>query len=207
MKLFLASRAVHPESLEKLEDYLGGFRGKRIAYIPTAANVDEGGFGSWRKKASWQAVRDLPADVSPIQLEDIRDTPLPKLFHNLDIIWFAGGYAGYLMYWIRRTKLDKYLKTLFEKGTLYVGSSAGSMIVAKTLDIVEWEGDGETGASCIPGLGLVNFDFYPHFEESQLALIKKHYKDGKMYLVKDGEAIVVEDKKVMVLGEERIVKG
>ncbi|MEK7526626.1 MAG: hypothetical protein AAB546_04050 [Patescibacteria group bacterium] len=38
MKLFLASEAKHPDSIEKLKKFIGGFEGKSIAYVPTAAN-------------------------------------------------------------------------------------------------------------------------------------------------------------------------
>jgi len=37
-RLFLASEAKHPESMQKLEDFVGGLKSKKIAYIPTAAN-------------------------------------------------------------------------------------------------------------------------------------------------------------------------
>ena len=47
MKLFLASQAKNPETIEKIKKYIGGFVGKNIAYIPTAANGE--GWGSWKK--------------------------------------------------------------------------------------------------------------------------------------------------------------
>jgi hypothetical protein len=43
MKLFLASEVKHPDSLKKLEEYVGGFTNKKIAYIPTAANGESFG--------------------------------------------------------------------------------------------------------------------------------------------------------------------
>ena len=41
MKLFLASDAKYPDSIEKLRSFIGGFEGKSIAYIPTAVNGEE----------------------------------------------------------------------------------------------------------------------------------------------------------------------
>ncbi len=35
--------------------------------------------------------------------------------------------------------------------------------------------------------------------------IKKHWKKGKLYLLKNGEVITVVDKKIEVLGEKRIL--
>ena len=53
----------------------------------------------------------------------------------------------------------------------------------------------------------MDFDFYPHYEDSQLVEIKRNYKGTKMYLIKNGEALIVENGAVKVLGEERIVKA
>ncbi len=204
MKLFLASEAKNPATVEKLTQYVGGFKGKSIAYIPTAANGEQG-WGEWKEGGSWKSVQTLGADLTLVQLEDYHSSNVIDVLQNKDIIWFAGGFCGYLMYWIRRTKLDIHLKELLKK-SLYVGSSAGSMITAPTLDIAEWyAGAGETGASAIPGLGLVNFDFYPHYDESILDYIKQNYKGKKMYLLKNGEEIIVEDDNIRVNGEKRIL--
>lgn len=206
MKLFLASEAKNPLSIKKLEKFVNGFEGKSIAYIPTAANGT--GWGSWKDGGSWKTVQTLGANLTLVQLEDFWDANPYELLKNKDIIWFAGGQCGYLMYWLRRTQLDTKIKELLESGSVYVGSSAGSMITAKNLDIVEWYiGENEHGAGAIPGLGLVDFDFYPHYEDGLDVEIRKLYKGNKLYLLKNGEEIVVEDGKVTVMGEERIISN
>ncbi len=46
-KLFLASEMKHPDSIEKLKQYVGGeLAQKNITYIPTAANGEF--YGSWK---------------------------------------------------------------------------------------------------------------------------------------------------------------
>ncbi len=205
MKLFLASKANHPDTIEKLRKFVGGFEGKKIAYIPTAAN-GESPFGSWKENSdTWQLVQTLGAEVVSAQLEDYKNSSVVEVLKNKDIIWFAGGQPGYLMYWIRRCELDKALPGLL-KTSVYVGSSAGSMITAPNLDTTEWYyGEGELGASAIPGLGLVDFEIYPHYDEANLEYIKSHFKGKKMYLLKNGEEIIVEDEKVTVQGAERVL--
>jgi peptidase E len=203
MKLFLASEVKHPDTIAELKQFIGGFRGKKIAYVPTAANGEES-FGSWQQGGTWQLVQTLGADVTPIQLEDYKNSSVIDLFRGRDILWFAGGYPGYLMYWIRRCQLDKVLPELL-KTSLYVGSSAGGMVTAPDIKITEWySGEEEYGAGVIPGLSLVNFDVWPHYEENMLPDIKKHYRGKKLYLLKNGEEVIVEDAIVKVIGEERI---
>ncbi len=212
MRLFLASEAKHPESMEKLDSYVGGLKGKKIGYIPTASNGEAGEngelpWGKWEKGDSWQVVNSIGAEVELILLEDCLGGKFPDCLIDKDIIWVAGGVCGYLMYWIRRTELDRHLPGLLKDNKrVYVGSSAGSMITGPNLDIVDWYiGEDEIGASIIPALSWVDFDIYPHYEDHLYDEIKQKYQGNKLYLLKNGEAIVVEDGKVKILGEERIV--
>lgn len=204
MKLFLASEAKNPASIEKLREYIGGFKGKSIAYIPTAANGE--GWGSWKDGGSWNLVNTLEAKINLIQLEDHINEDIGNLIRGNNIVWFAGGMSGYLLYWIRRTKLNLQIRELLDSGILYVGSSAGSVATSGEQTISEWYiGEDEPGADCIPGLGLVDFEIYPHYEDNLYDEVKKRFKGKKLYLLKNGEEIIVEDGKVEVIGEERII--
>ncbi len=207
MRLFLASRFHNPKTREKLSQYIGGFKGKKIAYIPTAANGEDG-WGNWKTKedGSWKLINTLGAQVRPIVLEEYRDDSVIKELEDKDIIWFAGGMPGYLMYWIRRCKIDLHIKELLEDGAIYFGGSAGAMIAGKTLQVSAWGFvDGERGAEDIKPMNLVDFDIFPHFQDEFLPKIKEKYKGDKLYLLKDGEEIIVEDDKVTVIGKERII--
>jgi len=205
MKLFLASEAKHPESIVKLEKFVGGFKGKSIAYIPTATN-GENHYGSWQTESgSWKLVQTLGAKVKPVVLEELKSQALDTL-RGKDILWFAGGTPGYLMYWARRCQIDLHIQDLLASGSIYVGSSAGSMVCAPTLHLSEvYPDEPEHGSSVIPGLGLIDFDIFPHYEDHLLDTIKQIYKGNKLYLLKNGEAITVTDHAVEVLGEERII--
>ncbi len=205
MRLFLASEAKNPESIKKLEDYISGFKGKSIAYIPTAAN-GEGGWESWRNGGSWQLLQTLGVKLQVIQLEEYHNESVVKEIEGKDIVWFAGGTPGYLMYWVKRCYLDKHLKKILDDGTLYVGSSAGAMIAGKSLEVSSWKFvDEERGSDEIKPLNLVDFDIFPHYNESLLSRIKENYKGNKLYLLKNGEEIIVEDSKIIVVGEERVI--
>lgn len=203
MKLFLASEAKHPTSMKALEEFVGGFTGKEIAYIPTASN-SENSYGLWKNESdSWKLVNTLGAKITPVVLEEFRDKTVIDMLRNKDIIWVAGGLCGYLMYWMRRCSLHLEIKNLLTN-SLYVGSSAGSIACSKTIEIGEIF-DNEVGASAIPGLDLVDFDIWPHYEDGQFDKIKNLYKGNKLYILKNGEAITVVDNEVKVLGEKRLI--
>ncbi len=206
MKLFLASNVKNELTLARLEESLGGFKGKRIAYIPTASNGEQD-WGHWKTKkdGSWKVVNTLDAMVKPILLEDYRNESVIKELKDQDVIWFAGGMPGYLMYWIRRCKVDLYIKTLL-KTAWYVGSSAGAMVAGQTLQVSSFGFvDNERGTEVIKPLRLVNFDIFPHFQDKYLRKIRARYTGKKIYLLKDGEEIIVDDGRITVIGEERII--
>lgn len=208
MKLFLASDAGNPETLDRLGKELHGFRGRKIVYIPTASNgVFDWGFWKIKRDGTWKLVNNLGAEVKAVQLEDYKNNLVTKELEGQDVIWFAGGAAGYLAYWIRRCSLDIYMDSLLGKNTWYVGSSAGSMVAGETLQVATWDFvDAERGAENIEPMHLVDFDIFPHFEDAQLNKIKKNYTGSKLYLLKDGEEIIVKDDKITVVGEERVIE-
>lgn len=204
MKLFLASEGSNPQTTKKLEEYVGGFNGKSVVYIPTARNGN-GTFNTWKDSETWEFLNASGMEVKALELEDYGEKLDKNLFGSSNIIWFSGGMASYLMYWILRSSFDLMLPELL-KESIYVGSSAGSMVTGPNLDVCEWYlGEAERGAKYLPALNLVDFDIYPHYEDALHDQIKKLYKGKKLYLLKDGEEIIVEDDKVTVIGEERII--
>ncbi|HTK03894.1 MAG TPA: Type 1 glutamine amidotransferase-like domain-containing protein [Alphaproteobacteria bacterium] len=206
MKLFLASRMSNQLTIKKLEECVGGLKNKTIVYIPTAANAE--GLGRWKNSETWRTIRKLGAITIPVHLEDYRNTSVVEEIESVkpNIIWFAGGYPGYLMYWVMRCSLDKYLPKILGDKVWYVGSSAGAMVAGQSLEVATFGfTDNERGASDIKTMNLVNFDIFPHYQDKFLSKVKKNYKGKKLYLLKDGEEIIVEDDKITVIGEERII--
>jgi dipeptidase E len=204
-KLFLASTTKDPNIIKQIDKFVGGFKRKKIVYIPTAVNGDRPWY-DYRKGGSAKLVQTLGADVVFLELEKHTDGEIKETVKSADIIWIAGGMGGYLMYWLRRTGLDKLIPELVNKGTYYIGSSVGAGVCAGTLNVWEWFiADPEPGSSIMPGMGMVDFEIYPHYEDSLLTEIKKHWKEGDLYLLKNGEAITVVGNKIKVLGETRIL--
>lgn len=205
MKLFLTSTIKHPKSIEELKKFAGNLQNMKVLYIPTAANGE--GFGSWKSGESLKVAHKLSNCINIVQLEDFHSINIKQETKKSDIIWIAGGMSGYLMYWIRRTGFDEILNGELKKEKIYVGSSAGSMICAKTLFSAEWcFGDEEPGASLISGLGLIDFEIYPHYDDSLFSKINKKWKKGKICLLKDGETIIVNNNEVKIIGEKRFIE-
>ena len=206
MKLFLASEAKHPTSIRELKKFIGtGYKNKKVVYIPTAANGEY--YGSWKGGGSIQTARKLFPNLKVIELEDYLYIDIIKEVKQSDILWIAGGMTGYLMYWIRRIKLDKVLPEILNSSTIYIGSSAGSMICAKTLYSAEWYiGEEEPGVSLMHGFGFIDFEIYPHYEDKLLPKIKKKWKSGKLCLLKNGEVVTMKENRISVIGKSRFLE-
>ena len=205
MKLFLASEGKDPRSIKKLKTFVGGkLSDKKIVYIPTAGNGEV--YGAWRLSESLQVIKSLTNKFEVVELESCAYQDIIGKLENADILWFGGGMSGYLLYWMHRLEFPRKLPKILKNGVIYVGSSAGSMVCAKTQFSSEWYiGEPEAGASLLPGLGLIDFEIYPHYEEKLYSKIDKLWKKGEIYLLKDGEAITVENGKVSVKGKRRVI--
>lgn len=204
MKFFLASEGKHPDSITRLNNFIGGLTDKRIVYIPTADNGDV--YGQWKNGKSYATIQSLSTHVDIVELETCTVENLPERIGHPDIIWMAGGYVGYLLYWMRRVGFEKLLPKLLASGVIYVGSSAGSWALSASQDVARWfVDDPEPGVEIIPGLSLIDFYIYPHYDESQYERIKNNFKQGTLYLLKNGEAITIQNGVIEVLGETRII--
>src|SRR5207248_7774235 len=86
------------------------------------------------------------------------------LVQETDVLLVNGGDPLYLSYWMRQSGLAGLLPSL--RKTVYVGMSAGSMVMAPRIgeDFVGWKpptGGDET-------LGIVDFAMFPHLDHPAL---------------------------------------
>jgi dipeptidase E len=207
-RLFLASAATNPTSLEKLKKFVSGFTDKKIVYIPTASNGSRP--GGWKKSVSFQTVSKIGADIKVVELESCVRQDIYQQINGADILWVGGGQTGYLLYWFHRSELFGKLESLLAKGLVYVGSSGGSMACSKTQHAAElYIGAEEPGAALIPGFGLLDFEVYPHFKDIFLPKIRKVWRReyGKLCLLKDGEAIAIEGDEIRFFGKGRFLNN
>jgi dipeptidase E len=135
------------------------------------------------------------------------------LVQETDALLVGGGDVLYLCYWMRQSGLADLLPELLRE-TVYVGVSAGSMVVTPTFGETY---DGwfcrEPPASNLPkgsdrALELVDFSVFPHldypsFPENSLANAEKWAAKGPVptYAIDDQTAIVVLDGEVSVVSE------
>jgi dipeptidase E len=141
-------------------------------------------------------------------------TALPSLdrecwvpwIEETDVLLVNGGDPLYLAYWMRQSGLADLLPSLHE--TLYVGLSAGSMVMTPRIghDFVGWTPP--DGGDSDETLGLVDFAIFPHLDHEDLP--ENTMADAERwaagmpipsYAIDDETAIRVVDGSVDVISE------
>ena len=63
---------------------------------------------------------------------------LPDAFAGCDIFWVGGGNTYYLLQEVRRSGFDDFIIDRINAGVPYVGTSAGSLIVAPDIGCIKY---------------------------------------------------------------------
>jgi len=209
MKLLLTSGGLENITIiNALRELIGkDFKDVKAVFISTAANMEEGDKG-WLIN---DLVKGKELGFETVDVVDIAAVPkevwLPRL-EKADVIMVGGGNTSYLMGQIKKSGLADVLPELL-KTRVYVGISAGSMVMAPNLREKEMqrlyeepivEADNE-------GLGLVDFLIVPHMNSPYFPraaeLIDEIAKDidTPLYAIDDQTAVKVVDRKTEVVTE------
>lgn len=212
MKLLLTSGGLENNSITKaLLDLLQKpFEESKIAFIPTASNLEPGDKKDWFIEDLIQ-LKNLK--FSSIDIIDISALPkeiwLARL-KDVDIIYVEGGNTYHLMYWFNKSGLSEILPELL-KTKIYVGVSAGTVVATPSLLNADFEKQPALDIKEIAydnGLSLVEFMIEPHinsvwFPESNFESLEKRSKDYKhpIYGLDDNSAIKIEDDRIEIVSE------
>jgi dipeptidase E len=173
MKLLLTSAGIKNTSIQNA---LLELLGKPIAecsalVIPTANHAQANGAERAYVFVAGQEPRTPMAELGWKSLGLLELTALPSInkehwvrwVRETDVLLVNGGDPLYLCYWMRQSGLADILPSL---ETVYVGLSAGSMVMAPSIgeDFVRWK----PPAGGDRTLGLVGFSMFPHLDHPEL---------------------------------------
>lgn len=173
----------------------------KVAFIPTAADLET---DKWFVKAALDQLTELKF---PVTIIDLKDDPfkIKLTLENSDIIYVNGGNTFYLMEWIRKSGVDKYVKELIDRGKIYVGGSAGAIITGPSIELAGWSSDGdknEIGLKDFKGLNIVPFAVYPHYTDSDKELFSEKEKTVKYPVIpiSNSQAILFQNDLWKIVG-------
>ena len=176
---------------------------KKILFIPTATNVDE-----YKQyiHLTQKAFEDFGYEVENFDVSVFSEEIEKEKLSEAKIVFISGGNTFYLLQELKRKNLIPYLKERIENGLLYIGESAGSVIVAPDIEYASVIDDKivATELDDYTGLNLVDFYIVPHFEEEPFVEGSRNtvelYKDKlDLKLINNKEAILVENNNFTIL--------
>lgn len=142
-----------------------------------------------------------------LSIQDIKER-----IQKSDVIFVVGGHTDYLMSVFDKSGLSKILPE-FLKTKVYVGSSAGSMVLGRRLSeeayIKIYNERNTYGVNSY--LELVNMVIMPHLDSSDFPNRKQTLLDaaknhpGVVYGLRDDSAIIVDDDNITTIGSDPLI--
>jgi dipeptidase E len=213
LKLLLTSAGISNISIRKaLVELLGKpIEESKALFIPTAIyGIINGGeivrkvicgkLGDPFCEMGWKSLGLLELTALPSIKKELW---VPKL-QETDALLVGGGDCQYLCYWMKQSGITEMLPALLQK-TVYVGLSAGSMIMTR---FGTTKGNHNLPEETDKSLGVVNFALHPHlnypgFPDNTLANLEKLANTIPVpsYLIDDSTAIKVINNNIEVISE------
>lgn len=207
MKLFLYSGGdfdVNESMDQELLTVLNSAR-PTITYVPAASSHAEEDFEIFTDYYSEYGIGDFHM-LCIDQHFSRRD--LHKALSS-DVLYLGGGNTFHLMYHLRRSDFFNRLFDYVENGGVLVGESAGAIVLTgniATASFPEFDrDDNDIGLVDWRGMDLVNFEFFPHFQNrpkySRALRQYSRSQSAPILACCDGSGIVVIDDVVKFCGE------
>lgn len=203
MKLFLTSAGLQKETRDYFLELLGrDLKIIKVVFIPTAADPEKDkGFVDSAK----DELKDIGLGFSEIDLKDENKSSLERKLLGADVIYVNGGNAFYLLDWVRKSGFDRVVKNFLDRGGIYIGVSAGSVLAGTEIDCAGWNEDWDkniVGIKDTRGLGLVDFAISPHYTDGDFKLLFEKSKSVSYPVIglADSQAILVDGKKIRAVG-------
>jgi len=132
-----------------------------------------------------------------------------EVLNRNDYIFVSGGNTFYLLQELRRKGADALITEQIRAGKLYIGTSAGSVILCPDIEFVK-EMDYSHAApelQSFTGLNIVDFYILPHyldfpFEETTQNVVKKYGKKLDLRPISNKQVITIAENRIEILENE-----
>ncbi|MBF8224491.1 peptidase E [Halomonas sp. 328] len=193
-KMFLVSSFVDVADL--FVEFVGEkCAGKTVTFIPTASLVEEVRFYVETGK---KALEDLGMIVDELEISTASRQEIESKIKKNDYIYITGGNTFFLLQELKRTGADEIIKEQVGLGKIYIGESAGAVVMSRNIEYVKGMDDFASAPDIgsYSSLGMIDFYPVPHhtnfpFKESVESIITNY--NGKINLcpVSNTQVIVV----------------
>lgn len=204
-KMFLTSSFADVADLF-LKFTQGKCAGKTATFIPTASLVEEVRF---YVSAGKVALEKLGVSVDELEISTASKEEIESKLQKNDYIYIAGGNTFFLLQELKRTGADKLIIEQINLGKMYVGESAGTIVMSRNIEYVKEMDDFAAAPKLgsFSSLGLVDFYPVPHhtnfpFKESVENIISNYNGELDLYPISNKQVIIVNDNESEVWAAE-----
>ena len=202
-KLFLTS---YFSGVAKLfPDFAGNdCAGKRVAFIPTASLPEKVTFYVGADK---KALQKLGMVVEELEITSVSSKDIADRISGADYVFVTGGNTFFLLQELKRKGADKMIVEHISKGKLYIGSSAGSMVLSKDIEYVKYM-DSPKAAPDLSGdysaMSVVDFCIVPHltnapFKKAAEKTVREFSETLDIKAISNNQVVTVDGEKIETL--------
>lgn len=203
-KLFITSSFC--DVAQYFENFCGEkVEGKTITFIPTASVVED--FTEYVNDDKNAFIR-LGLNIDELNISDKTEQQIAETLTKNDFIYVSGGNTFYLLQELRKSKADKLISEQIESGKIYIGTSAGSVVLSKNIKYLEKVDDKNKAQELKDYSGMACVDFYPlpHYKSEPFTEIIEEvfntYKEKiRLIPISNTQVIEVNGTEIQVIGK------
>lgn len=204
-KLFLAS--LFKDVFQIFIDFANeNLVGKTVTFIPTAAIPDKLDF---HIRYSKELLAKMGLIVYELEISTASHSDIVKKLENNEYIYVAGGNTFFLLQEMNRTGTGNLIKTQINMGKLFIGESAGAILVAPDIEYSK-DTDNPLMAPNLKSYDALNIvDFYPvpHYNDASLKeavdiVISKYGTKLPLVPFSNSQAILVIGKEKQIVSKK-----
>lgn len=189
-----------------LPDFVGeSLIGKTVTFIPTAANVEKINF---YVKSGKKALEKMGLIVDELDVSVSTKKEIEGKLKKNDYIYISGGNTFFLLQELQKKDVIKLFAEQIESGKLYIGESAGSMIIAPNVEYVQAMDSIKAAPELhsFEALNVVDFYPVPHhtnfpFKKAVEKIISKYDCQISLKVISNAQVILVEGDKIQIVAK------
>ena len=205
MEMLLMSYLAGTESITK--KYLSKMDSNKIVFIPTAGNVEP--YTGYIDEGV-EMLKSLGYELEIIDISKYDEDYLKNKLSKTECICISGGNTFYLLQELKKKNLIGLLYERIKEGLLYIGESAGAIIMSENIEYSQMMDDKSIASELDDYTGVNVFEHYvlPHigeypFEESTQKILENYQDKISLVAINNSEAILVNDSGYTVVCESR----
>jgi dipeptidase E len=215
MKLLLCSEGFHtPELVDACADLVGKPKDQISLGVVNEAYAVQPGDMRWVLTNLESGARNFGGEYKLVNLLALKPDEVLTRLESVDVIYVIGGHTDWLMHVFNQSGFAQLLPDLLQT-KVYVGSSAGSMVVGRRVTTAAYEEVyGEEGDYGITEyLNLIDVALKPHLGSSEFPHNRPEVLDRvtagfayPVYGLRDDSALIFNDGELSTIGSQPYLK-